>query len=147
VSIRIDVDKSQLTHYLKAVAARRAWAFSLFRDVGAELVAEEMRRQAPRRTGRLANSIQARDVPRGFAVVPTVDYAVFVEYGTRPHVILPRRARALRFEVNGDIVYCTRVHHPGTAPNPFVGRTAEWAAEELPRLAAEIVGAWVHGGL
>jgi hypothetical protein len=48
--------------------------------------------------------------------------SVYVIYGTRPHIIRPRRARALRFEAGGRPVYARVVHHPGNAANDFLGR-------------------------
>lgn len=47
-------------------------------------------------------------------------YLGYHMYGTGPHVIRPRRARALRFEMNGQIVFAQKVNHPGTAPVPFL---------------------------
>lgn len=44
----------------------------------------------------------------------------YVIYGTQPHIIRPRRARALRFEVGGRVVYAAYVRHPGTRPNDFL---------------------------
>lgn len=47
-------------------------------------------------------------------------YAEFVVKGTRPHTIVPRRARVLAFEGSGgETVFTKRVQHPGTAPNNF----------------------------
>lgn len=40
--------------------------------------------------------------------------------GTRPHIILPRTARALRFESHGKIIYAKKVNHPGTKANPYL---------------------------
>lgn len=40
--------------------------------------------------------------------------------GTRPHVILPRYARALRFTSHGHVVYAARVNHPGTRANRYL---------------------------
>jgi|SRR5215831_12282129 len=40
--------------------------------------------------------------------------------GTRPHPIEPKYAKVLRFDYGGDIVFAMFVHHPGTAPNPFL---------------------------
>lgn len=48
---------------------------------------------------------------------PYLQYHLF---GAAPHVIRPRRARALRFEINGQIVFAQKVNHPGNAPNPFL---------------------------
>ena len=53
---------------------------------------------------------------------------VYVHQGTRPHEILPVRAKALRFRVggiHGSFVFARRVWHPGTKPNPFVKRTVD----------------------
>ena len=52
----------------------------------------------------------------------TAPHALYIEQGTRPHVILPRRARALRFEINGRVVYARRVNHPGTKPYHVLAR-------------------------
>jgi hypothetical protein len=55
---------------------------------------------------------------------PTVDYAVMVEDGTRPHIIRPRNKRALRFRPGGSgrYVFAKFVRHPGTRPQPFMDR-------------------------
>ena len=42
-----------------------------------------------------------------------LDYAKPLEFGSRPHEILPRTAKFLRFEVDGRIVYARKVNHPG----------------------------------
>lgn len=49
-------------------------------------------------------------------------YALAVHQGAAPHEIRPVRARALRFTVGGDVVYATKVNHPGNAANPFLRR-------------------------
>ena len=48
--------------------------------------------------------------------------AVYVENDTRPHVIRPKRARVLRFQVGGRVVYAKIVHHPGTKGQHFLAR-------------------------
>jgi len=45
---------------------------------------------------------------------------LYVIGGTRPHVIRPVRARALRFTVGSQTVYARVVFHPGTKPNNFL---------------------------
>jgi hypothetical protein len=61
---------------------------------------------------------------RGLQGVVTCDHpAVFyVLDGTRPHLIRARRAKFLRFEVGGQVLYRKVVRHPGTDPNDFMGR-------------------------
>lgn len=82
---------------------------------------------APVRTGRLRSSIRA-EPPRFFSLRGVVsvgsdlEYAGFVNDGTRPHTIRPRRAKALRFVVGGQVVYARVVHHPGTRARPFLDR-------------------------
>jgi hypothetical protein len=59
---------------------------------------------------------QVTEGPRGLQGVITCDHPAvrFVIDGTRPHLIRPRRAKALRFQVGGDVVF--------TRPNPFLQR-------------------------
>jgi hypothetical protein len=45
---------------------------------------------------------------------------LYVIGGTRPHVIRPVRARALKFTVGSQTVYAKIVMHPGTQPNNFL---------------------------
>ena len=97
-----------------------------------------MSAKAPVRSGRLLGSI--REQVRGLeaTVGPTVPYAIYVEYGTRPHEIRPVYASVLRFEVEGKIVFTSIVHHPGTRARPFVHETAEVTKEKIPELWKEV---------
>lgn len=45
-----------------------------------------------------------------------------VNDGTRPHIIRPRQAKALKFKIGGRTVYAKVVHHPGTRANPFLDK-------------------------
>lgn len=51
--------------------------------------------------------------------------------GTRPHEIVPRTARVLRFHwpKAGRVVYLRRVQHPGTRPNRYLTDNLRRAAE------------------
>jgi hypothetical protein len=62
--------------------------------------------------------------PRGLQGVVTCNHpaTLYVLEGTRPHIIRRHRAKALRFEVDGRVVFASVVHHPGTRPNNFLGR-------------------------
>jgi hypothetical protein len=62
--------------------------------------------RAPRRTGRLVASAYLVSPRRGTWVMRVdAPYAAVVEFGSRPHTIRPRRAKALRFEVGGHVVF------------------------------------------
>jgi hypothetical protein len=94
----------------------------------------EAKLAVPRKTGTLGRSIRAGTLFSDHAVVEAaVNYAAFVEYGTRPHIIRPRNGKFLRFPANarsarltgsvrrgGDAVFAREVHHPGTKPRPFL---------------------------
>lgn len=90
-------------------------------------VRDGARAQVGRRTDRLARSIRMRSnaSPRSVYVDVEaggsgIDYTMAHHDGTRPHVIRAKRARAMRFEWRGRIVFATKVNHPGTRPNRFL---------------------------
>lgn len=89
----------------------------------AERVAQRARELAP---GTMKDHIttHVEGSGRGLAAYVVSEHPAtqYVIYGTRPHIIRPRRARALRFEVGGRVVYAAYVRHPGTRPNDFLGR-------------------------
>lgn len=60
----------------------------------------------------------------GLQGVITCDHpaTLYVLEGTRPHLIRARRGKALRFEIDGQVVFAKVVRHPGTRPNNFLGQ-------------------------
>ena len=55
-------------------------------------------------------------------------YAIYVEFGTPPHIIIPKDKKALHW--GGDAGPVVRlVHHPGTMAQPFIRSTFK---AELP---------------
>lgn len=84
---------------------------------------ETARRLAP---GSMPRGISSRIERDGREIAGYITSAhpatIFVVSGTRPHVIRPVRAQALRFTVGGRVVYAKIVHHPGTRPNDFLTR-------------------------
>lgn len=58
-------------------------------------------------------------------------HATYLEFGTRPHMIYPRRADFLRFEVGGRVVYARKVRHPGTKATRYLSRARDAAAAAL----------------
>jgi hypothetical protein len=59
--------------------------------------------------------------------------AKWLNDGTRPHVIRPRRAKALRFfwRKIDRVVYFRQVNHPGTRPYRFLYLAASHAGDRL----------------
>lgn len=71
-------------------------------------------------------------------------YARLIDSGTRHHVIAARNAQFLRFVKNGTVYFRRFVHHPGTAPRPFVDRaiaTGELAMNLIAERGVERVAA------
>ena len=60
---------------------------------------------------------------------PTASYAPFVEFGTRPHVILPKEKQALFWP--GAAHPVRSVNHPGTRANPFMERIISYSQAEI----------------
>ncbi|MGW9299421.1 HK97-gp10 family putative phage morphogenesis protein [Streptomyces cyaneofuscatus] len=85
-------------------------------------VQNEARRRAPVDTGRLRSSIVSRAETGGrnigYAVGTNVNYAAAVEYGTAPHVIVPKNGKALYWP--GARHPVAKVNHPGTRAQPFL---------------------------
>jgi len=64
-------------------------------------------------------------------VAANAKHARYVECGTDPHEITPRRKRALRFIAAGNVVFARRVMHPGTKARPFMGIAADVGQQVL----------------
>ena len=106
--------------------AIRQASMSELRVVGPQVV-NRAKILCPVDTGRLRASIRGQaqrtwTLRPQFVVGSDVEYATYVNDGTRPHTIRPRNARALRFVVGGEVVYARVVHHPGTRAKPFLDR-------------------------
>lgn len=99
-----------------------------FASADAERVARQVavraRRLVPVDTGKTRNSIKVVKETswRGptWRVVVESPVGEYLENGTKPHIIRPRRAQVLRFTVGGRVVYAKIVHHPGTKATHFL---------------------------
>ena len=72
----------------------------------------------PRRTGLLRGSIIGQELIGADSVIgivgTSIDYALPVELGSRPHVIEAKDGGYLEFNVGGRTIYRKRVNHPGS---------------------------------
>jgi hypothetical protein len=83
----------------------------------------------PWRTGFLVQSFRAEQTSGMLRWFPTASYAPYVEFGTKPHVILPKDKKALFWPGADHPV--KRVNHPGTKPNDFLGRIVSASQSEI----------------
>ena len=98
----------------------------------------------------VANLIRRRVFNRGFSgeVISGHKAAVYIEEGTKPHVILPKKGKYLVFKVGtaGSLktgkmteskkIFARKVNHPGTRANPYMKPAAD---KEMPRFVSRII--------
>ncbi|WP_096024356.1 HK97 gp10 family phage protein [Campylobacter lanienae] len=77
---------------------------------------------APYKTGNLKKDIKVISYSHKKAVIGNTKlapYAKFVHFGTKPHMIKVKKARALANKKSG-IIFGKKVNHPGTKENPYL---------------------------
>src|SRR3972149_11737081 len=124
IDVSVQIDRSRLERLLRLPGG---------------LVERDMRRRVERvenRARQLAPGSMSRQIRSQITrerneitgyVISDHPATIYVVSGTRPHVIRPVRARALRFTVGGRVVYAKIVHHPGTRPNDFLAEAPRGA--------------------
>jgi hypothetical protein len=119
VSAEVRIDPGAVARSLRLRNGLVARRLSARTERTARLVEQE----APGTMGDFV-SWKVEDSPRGLQGVIVCDHPKvrLVLDGTRPHIIRPRRAKALHFFVEGREVFTTLVRHPGTRPNNFLLR-------------------------
>jgi hypothetical protein len=110
----------------------------------------------PRKTGNLGRTIRLGQVTEHDAQIVAggqfgVGYAQAVEYGSRPHDIVPRYKQVLAIPIGATrlsgsarsgsgVVFTKRVHHPGTKAQPYLMPAAQ---EVVSKSGIEIlIKAW-----
>jgi hypothetical protein len=109
---------------LQQIAGRLNGGVKRDLDRRARLVKAEAERLVGVDSGRLKRTIRIERGP-GFVEVVAgrpgkTPYLGWHMAGTPPHVIRVRRRKALRWYVNGQPRFATKVMHPGTRPNDFL---------------------------
>ena len=99
------------------------------------MTVREAKQRVPRKTGHLGRSIVPGSISGNSAFVEArTPYAAHVEYGTRPHVIRPKRKGSLAWPANaagrrlsgrartnsGRLIFAKMVRHPGTKGQPYL---------------------------
>ena len=86
----------------------------------------------PWRTGNLTQSFRSETGPLFARWFPTANYAGYVYYGTKPHVIKPTNKKALFWP--GAAHPVRQVNHPGTRPIPYLDTIVTEAGPDIDTL-------------
>lgn len=118
---------SQLQARLHAITSPR-----LMNRLGLEVV-REGKLLVHRKTGNTGRTIHISATTATSVTISAGGAAVYLERGTRAHVITPKAAMALRWaassggsrltgspRVGAAVIFAKVVHHPGTKPYPFL---------------------------
>lgn len=97
------------------------------------IVESKAKIRVPIDTSRLRNSILSTTTETEAKVSTNVEYARFVEFGTKPHIIRAKNKPVLGTKKVG--FFGKEVNHPGTKPKPFLFNS--WA-DEKPALINKI---------
>lgn len=127
----------QLRRRLKAIK-------TVFKPVGkrwADETASLAKRYVPKRTGKTAASIRRKNASQKKATVQAVYTAQILSKGSKPHVIRPRKARAMKFNAGGRVVFTKKVNHRGHKGNDFARRAASDALDRNP-MVQELIELW-----
>ncbi len=105
----------------------------------AQVAYDEAERGADKhtKTGTLRQALYNRAIPDGRAIGHDrnrAPYAAFVLLGTRPHKILPKRKKALRWASGGKFFFAKSVNHPGYRGDNYLLRAATEAVRQFDRI-------------
>ncbi len=138
--IRIEITGAEAiqTRFLDLPARLEA---GVLRDM-AQIVYDTAQRgaDAHTKTGRLARSLYVREIPHGRIIGHNLEHAphaLFVHWGTKPHVIERKHKKALRWPSGGDFAFAKRVNHPGYKGDAWLIRAADEAVRQFDAIVTK----------
>lgn len=127
---------------------RKVYALSLQLEAKAKGNAPVGKNSVAHTAGQLRRSIFSGVEDSSTSVIGKVQsgadtpYAKYVEYGTSAHDIVPTKAKALAFMMDGKQVFAKIVHHPGTRAQYFMRNSLQ---EMTPTIEVGLREAVVQG--
>jgi hypothetical protein len=109
-------------------------------DGMAQVAFDTAQRQADThtKTGALARSLRLRPEGDSAWIIDhdqqAAPHAVFVHWGTRPHVIRPKDKKALRWVSGNQFIFARFVRHPGYAGDPWMVKAADEAVRQFDNI-------------
>lgn len=101
------------------------------------------------KTGRMENNLDFRvdrDAVEGQVFMQDTgmltgkgkNYALFVHFGTAPHIIEPKSKKSLRWAGVGGFVFAKRVNHPGYKGDPFLYNASKETFKNLDKIFTKV---------
>lgn len=99
-------------------------------------------------TGALARSLRLRSDGKGGWIIDHdlqhAPYAIFLHFGTRPHLIRPREKKALRWPSGQGgktgFVFAKWAKHPGYKGHPYLVEAADEAVRQFDAIVSRVGG-------
>lgn len=142
-AVRFEVDDRQFQAAMRRVKqAVSGPGLVAAAQAGALVIQNAAKEKAPRRTSTLSRSIHMEWVEQGryrvaVHVGTDVIYARIHEFGG---IITPRQARALAFEIGGELIFAQRVHIPARPyMRPAVDENIAKIGQEIARTIEALV--------
>lgn len=121
----VKFDNKALDELLNSPVPRPGTVGAYMHKIGLEILAGA-RGMAGFRTGDLRRKLYMKH-SRGFGgrfqyveVGSTSSHAWLHHEGTKPHLIVPKFGRVLRYNIGGKVVYARKVNNRGTRPNKYL---------------------------
>lgn len=94
------------------------------------------------KTGALIRSLGhgPKRIPGGWEIghdLQAAKHALFVHWGSKPHVIKPKKRKSLRFAAGNGFIFARFVHHPGYKGDPYLTRAADTALREFDAIVQQ----------
>ena len=70
-------------------------------------------------------------------ITANIEYSAAIEYGVQPRIITVKTAKALRFVLNGKIVFAKSVKLPARRPNPIMRNAGKTVQKEVTKIFNE----------
>lgn len=141
VDIKIEKKSDTLPDFVKKIISQNP---NIKRDILLKISNEflqAIRFLAPRDTGEYANSwgVQSIDENHVTIATPHGDLAIYLEYGTAPHPIFPKRKKALHWEDASGDHFALYVRHPGFPAHPHIRPAMNVVEAKIQEVAKEVI--------
>lgn len=148
--LKVEIDKDEYAGFIgrlrQLITRGRKLTAEQMEDL-ANRAFDSIQEKTPVLTGRAIEAWKLiKRSPFNYTIINNVDYVVYLEYGTKPHLIYPKNAAILAWvnRSTGETIFSQLVQHPGTRPYAMVRTTLSELRKDMKgfvsNLAADIFG-------